>query len=78
MNWIGETRGCLGCQPHSAKQRRGHLRGLRNSLEASRKKRCDEDNAIEAKCRQVTELTVAKVLRSEDRRKAFEDRWNEV
>ena len=74
----GETRGCLGWPPQSAKKRRGHLRGLRSSLEASRKRWCDEENAIEAKRRQVTELIVAKVLRSEERRKAFEDRWSVV
>ena len=60
------------------KKRKGHLRGLRLALEACRKRWCDEENAIEAKRRQVTELTIAKVLRSEERRKAFENRWNEV
>ena len=74
----GETRGCLGWPPHLAKKRRGHLRGLRLTLEASRKKWCDAENAIEAKRRHVTELTVAKALRSEERRKAFEDRWSDI
>ena len=54
------------------------MKGLRLSLKTCRKKWCDEKNAIEAKRMQVTELTVAKVLRSEERRKAFEDRWSEV
>lgn len=74
----GEARGCLGWPPHSAKKRKGHLRGLRNALEGSRKRWCDEENAIEAKRKQVTEETIAKVLKSEERRKAFEDRWSEI
>jgi len=54
------------------------LRGLRNALEGSRKRWCDEENVIEAKRKQVTEETIAKVLKSEERRKAFEDRWSEI
>ena len=57
---------------------RGHLKGLRNTLEAARKKWCIEENAIEAKRKEVTEQVVAKVLRSEERRKAFEARWKEI
>lgn len=51
---------------------------MRNALEAARKKWAIEENEIEAKRKQLTEEIVAKVLKSEERRKAFEARWNEV
>ena len=51
---------------------------MRNTLEAARKKWCIEENAIEANRKQITEVMAAKVLKSEERRKAFEARWNEV
>ena len=74
----GETRGCLGWPQPRIKQVRGHLKGLRNALETVRKKWAIEENEIEAKRKQLTEEIVAKVLKSEERRKAFEARWNEV
>ena len=64
--------------PPPLPQVRGHLKGLRNSLEGVRKKMCIEENQIEANRKQVTEEIVKKVLKSEARRKAFEARWNEV
>ena len=57
---------------------RGHLKGLRNALETVREKWAIEENEIEAKRKQLTKEIVAKVLKSEERRKAFEARWNEV
>ena len=54
------------------------MKGLRSALEAARKKWCDEENAIEAKRQLVNEATVRKLLQNEERRKAFEARWNEV
>ena len=51
---------------------------MRNSLETSRKKWCLEENALEAKRKQLTEEMVMKALKSEERRKAFEARWNEI
>ena len=74
----GQTRGCLGWPPQRMRKLSGHLKGLRNTLEGSRKKWCDEENAIEVKRRQVNQDIVARVLKSEERRKAFEARWNEV
>ena len=75
---LGETRGCLGWAKHRLKKVRGHLKGLHTTLEAARKKWCTEENAMEAKRTQITEEEVAKVLKSEERRTAFEARWNEV
>jgi len=75
---LGETRGCLGWPQNSGKKRRGHLRGLQNVLEASRKRWCDEENATEAKRKQITEQIAAKAFNSAERRKAFEDRWSEI
>ena len=57
---------------------RGHLKGLRNTLEAARKKWVQEENEIEAKRKQLTEEMVMRLLKNEERRKAFEDRWHEV
>ena len=57
---------------------KGHLKGLRNSLEGARKKWVAEENAIEAKRSQITETLVAKALQNEERRRAFEARWAEV
>ena len=74
----GETRGNLGWAPQRLKKVKGNLKGLRSCLEGARKKWCLEENVIEAKRQQVTEETVAKLLQTEERRKAFEARWNEV
>ena len=74
----GETRGCLGWAKYRMKRVRGHLKGLHTTLEAARKRWCTEENAIEAKRAQITEEMVAKVLKCEERRKAFEARWNEI
>ena len=74
----GETRGCLGWPKHRMKRVRGHLHGLHSTLETARKKWCTEESASEAKRTQITEEMVAKVLKNEERRKAFEVRWNEV
>ena len=60
------------------KKAKGHLSGLRQSLETSRKKWCAEKNASEAKRKQATEATVARLLCNEERRKAFEARLNEM
>ena len=75
---LGETKGCLGWAQTRVKKVMGHLKGLHNTLETARKKWCIEANQIEAKHQQLTEAMVAKVLSSEERRKAFEARWNEV
>ena len=75
---LGETRGCLGWFNHRRKKVRGHLRGLYNTLEGARKRWCDEENAIEAKRRLVDLATVERAFRSEERRKLFEKRWDEV
>ena len=74
----GETRGCLGWPPVRIKRVKGYLSGLHTSIEAARRKWCIEENAIEAKRKQITEEVVARVLKSEERRQAFEARWNEV
>ena len=74
----GETRGCLGWPPHRMKKVRGHLKGLRSCLEASRKKWCSEENALEARREQLTQEMVEKLLKSEERRKAFEARLKEA
>ena len=75
---IGEARGCLGWPPLRSKKARGHLKGLRTTVEAARKKWCIEENAKEAQARHLSEVMVAKVLKSEERRKAFEARWKEA
>ena len=75
----GETRGCVRWPTtQRLKKVRGWLTGLRNSIEASRKKWCRAEASIEAKRKQVTEEIILKTLRSEERRKTFEARWNEV
>ena len=74
----GEARGCLGWPPNRAKKVRGYLQGLRNCIEAARKKWCTEENKIEARRKTVTEEIVKKALKNEERRKAFEARWNEI
>ena len=51
---------------------------MRAVLEGARKKWCKEENEIEAKRRLVDEEIVRKLLKTEERRKAFETRWNEV
>ena len=58
----GETRGCTGWPTRSMKRLKGNLRGLRNSLEGSRKKWCMEENAIEAKRKRVSEEIVLRAL----------------
>ena len=68
----------MGWPPQRMKKVRGHLKGLRTALERTRQMWCTEENQIEAKRKQVTEYIVAKVLQNEERRKAFEARWNEV
>ena len=76
---LGETRGCLGWpSTNRMKKVRGYLKGLRNTLETARKKWCIEENEIEVKRRRITEEIIMKVLKSEERRKAFEARWDEV
>ena len=76
---LGETRGCLGWpSTNRLKKVRGYLKGLRNVLENARKKWCIEENEIEVKRRRVAEEIIVKVLKSEERRKAFEARWDEV
>ena len=75
---LGETRGCLGWPPKKMKKMRGHLTGLRTSFERARKKWCNEENAIEAKRRFVNEAIVGKLWKTEETRKVFETRWNEV
>ncbi len=74
----GETRGCLGWPSHRMKKVRGHLKGLLSSLEASRKKWCSEENALEARRKQLTEEMVEKLLKCEHRRSAFEARMKEA
>ena len=57
---------------------RGHLKGLRNCLEAHRKKWCNEENEIDNRRRLVDEATVLRRLQNEERRKAFEASWEKV
>ena len=68
----------MGWLSRRMKKVRGHLKGLRNCLENARKKWCVEENEIEDKRRRVTEELVVKLLKCEERRNAFEARWNEV
>ena len=56
----------------------GQANGLRNCLETARRKWCNDHNTNEANRRLVNEATLGKLLKSEERRKAFETRWNEV
>ena len=74
----GETRGQMGWPAQSAKKLKGHLRGLRNSLEAQRQKWAREENVVEAKRQMITEAIVQRALKNEERRKVFEARWDEV
>ena len=76
---LGETRGCLGWpSTNRLKKLRGYLKGLRTTLETARKKWCIEENEIEVKRMRITEEIIVKLFKSEERRKAFEARWDEV
>ena len=57
---------------------KGHLKGLRNALEAHRKKWCTEMNEIDLKRRMVNEATVMRLIQSEERRQPFETSWGEA
>ena len=57
------------------KKVKGHLKGLRNALEAYRKKWCNEENQIGMKRSMVNEVTVMRAIQSQERREAFEASW---
>ena len=76
---IGESRGNVGWPVSKRlKQVRGWLTGLSASLEVARQKWCVAEDALESARVRVTEEIALKVLKDEDRRKAFEARWAEV
>ena len=57
---------------------KGHLKGLRSSLETHRKKWCNEMNEVDSRRRMVNEATAMRLIQSEERRRAFEASWGEA